>query len=425
MHGTVNTAKALLKEKLHAGSWVDGVKPLERFNNAYIQKKILPPGSEVIFFGDLHGSIHALMRNIQELQRTGYLDHNLRLMKENTHMIFLGDLVDYGDCGIDTAFLAFQLLIRNPQRVLLCRGNHEEEVLFNQQGKEDSLFVEINNRYADESPTAIDALKADIRQLFFRLPYALFLKIDGYAQCCHGGFEEGALLTMQKLFWGNNHYARLGDQSLENLNMGDMNDFNRVTCNFNWGDISGLHTRELNQLHWDQDGRYARSGGNNNPHIRKHAINEAFDLMKRTNVEVLFRGHADQCNSFKATLPGINYPMYPFAKKTKFAESFYQPVEWARFDSLKTKIGTVINDADSLYATGFKIGDFQRVSPVAIFTFSNALTAKVVQDEGFGIVSVGKTWKESILRAYVKSIDDNSNILKDARSKQIFDEYCR
>lgn len=425
MHDTVNAAKALLERKLNAGSWVEDKKPLDQFNNAYIKKKTLPPESEIIFFGDLHGSIHSLMRNIQELQRTGYLNKDLRLIKDNAYVIFLGDLVDYGDCGIDTAFVAFELLLRNPQRVLICRGNHEDEVQFNQPNKKDSLFIEIDNRYSDEDPTEITALKTNIRQLFFHLPYALFLKIDGasdgYAQCCHGGFEEGATKILQQLFQENNEYARLSSSELE---VGKILSFNRVCCNFNWGDISGLNTENLDKPE-QNNGRYERSGGRETIHMKKHAINEAADIMKKTNVEVVFRGHADQCNSFKATLPGINYPMYPLAKKTKFAGNFYQPAEWTQFDNLKPAISAVISNADALYETGFKIEDFQQVSPVAIFTFSNALTAKVVQDEGFGIVSIGKTWKDSILRAYVKNINDDSNILKDARSKKLFDENCK
>jgi len=100
---------------------------------ADMQKLLLPPGSELIIFGDLHGSIHALVRMLSVLIQQGYLDKNLRLTRQNLFMIFLGDLTDYGRNGVDTLFTVLNLRLANPQQVFLCRGNHES--------------IDINNAY--------------------------------------------------------------------------------------------------------------------------------------------------------------------------------------------------------------------------------------------------------------------------------------
>lgn len=425
MHETVKEAYKLYQERLANGSWVDNQQPLPELNNAYIQKKILPTGSEIIFFGDLHGSIHALIRSLQELQKTGHLDEYLRV-KKNCYLVFLGDLVDYGDYGIDTSFTAFQLLLRNPNNVFLCRGNHEEDLQFNQPNKPDTLFVEINKRYKNANSEERTEFQADIRKLFFQLPQALFLGIKGssdnkYAQCCHGGFQEGAEETLQKLFQDNRDYAGLDSSTVERKSFPGYPEFNLISTNFNWGDISGLKETNLSNRN-----RYSRSGGRPSLYIKKHSIDEAQSIMERTNVSVLFRGHADGCHCFKATLPDIDYPIYPLLeKRTGMTKQYYSDAELNILDSLKPGIQEVMTNVNTLYTTGFPIKNFRQVSPAIIFTHSNALTSKVFHDHGFSIVKTGTSWDESNIRVYINETDDNSNMLKDPQSRVLFDQSCR
>ena len=82
------------------------VKLLDNFNKTYIsqklpttpniQKIIVPQGAEIRFIGDLHGSVHGLIRVLVTLMKEGFLDSNLKIIKPHGYLIFLGDLVDYG-----------------------------------------------------------------------------------------------------------------------------------------------------------------------------------------------------------------------------------------------------------------------------------------------------------------------------------------
>ena len=92
----------------------------------YVQKLCFEPDAELRVMGDLHGCAQALVRMLALLMNEGFIDGQLKLTGQNSYLIFLGDFVDYGRNGCET--LALMMLCRcvNPQRVLVCRGNHED-----------------------------------------------------------------------------------------------------------------------------------------------------------------------------------------------------------------------------------------------------------------------------------------------------------
>lgn len=167
----------------------------------YVQKLLLPVGSAIACFGDLHGSIHSFMRDILKLRADGYIDNNFNIRKSHFYMIFMGDYIDRGIYGLEVMYTLMRLKIANPQKVFFVRGNHEDYL----------LAPSFKRRFTKPEPK--DNAQSFLDELFFKfglsekqiapiyrfydiLPVGLYLgsnygqHID-FVQCCHGGIEFG------------------------------------------------------------------------------------------------------------------------------------------------------------------------------------------------------------------------------------------
>lgn len=167
----------------------------------YAQRLVLPPGADVIIFGDLHGSVHSLMRDLEKLRELGFIDNSFKLVRPQTYLLFLGDYIDRGIYGTEVVYTLSRLKIANPHQVVLVRGNHEDYILAPSFRKKHTAEEE-----KDNTPTVTDELykKFDLTEkdevTIFRfyevLPVVLYLgcgtaQHTDYMQCCHGGLEIG------------------------------------------------------------------------------------------------------------------------------------------------------------------------------------------------------------------------------------------
>lgn len=93
----------------------------------YILKLEIDDKKKVLIMGDLHGSIHTLLRNLYRLQIIGkFKGHSNWKIDDDLYLIFLGDLIDRGAYGYDIIAIALMLKDANPNKVFINRGNHEE-----------------------------------------------------------------------------------------------------------------------------------------------------------------------------------------------------------------------------------------------------------------------------------------------------------
>lgn len=354
--------------------------------NGYIQKVLIPQGSRIIFFGDLHGSMQALVRILCKLIALGYLDKNLHL-KENIYLVFLGDLVDYGHNGIDTLCTALYLRTTNPNQVLLCRGNHEDKKL-NEDQSRNHFAEEVSRRY----PNSRNKILNQVYDFYEYLPSAIFLgiadePITGFIQCCHGGLSQEAtnevkqLLAIKDNATASPFYATLPEEAFFSIG-------GNCATNFNWADFTGSTDAPDVGL----SSRDGKSG-----FFKVFSMNGAQKIMGQLNIQALFRGHQDQFDCCKFLTRGIDSPIYPFS-------SAISMVGAPKRNRFKTIIQTFIPSALELFEQGFLLGELPTdangwiVAP--IFTFTNASAPRFNDSEGCGILTVGTTWQKSRLQVY-------------------------
>ncbi len=178
------------------------------FSSPYVQKMLLPPGATIACFGDIHGSAHSLVRSLQHLCNLGYLNDDFSITTNNPHFyfVFLGDTVDRGCYGIEVIYLLMQLIIKNPERVIAIRGNHENVPANRLWG----LGSEIHAKYGKAFNIN------ELSRFFTTLPLACYIGCQTSSEkkefllCCHGGpdisFNATEILT---------HSAKLAFQKIE------------------------------------------------------------------------------------------------------------------------------------------------------------------------------------------------------------------
>lgn len=349
--------------------------------NGYIQKVLLPKNSQVIFFGDLHGSIQSLIRVLSKLKRLGHFDQNFRL-KTNNYIVFLGDFVDYGRNGIDTLCTALYLRMINPQQVFLCRGNHEDRTHNDDYPSSNHGFArEIRSRYKTNDTKK---LLTKIYMLYEQMPQAIFLGFEnnpstGFVQCCHGGIEKNAATTINLLL---THpaisFAKLTDKAF-------LPDHNSWT-NFNWGEFTGdpsIKDAYRNPSHNWKKG-----------YIKEYSIHGAQKFMQNMNIKAIFRGHKDQEDFCKFLIYGINDPIFPLSQNPIISKNLIET---------KTLHGDAHHIMLNIFknlSNGFTLESLPKnkngnwlVAP--IFTLSNASSTKTNDSEGCGILTISDNWENS------------------------------
>ena len=186
--------------------WLDGnnLKPDFSFQ-AFVQKLIVKSDTIIAFWGDLHGSVHSLMRTLQSLVKAGYLHDNFKIPTgKNFYMIFLGDYSDRGKYGTEVLYTLAKLKIANPERVILVRGNHEDpQQNITAVANAPTLTAEFTQKMVTNGakPTAEQILETQeklmspIFNFYNLLPSALYLGTEAiriqFVQCSHGGIEMG------------------------------------------------------------------------------------------------------------------------------------------------------------------------------------------------------------------------------------------
>jgi diadenosine tetraphosphatase ApaH/serine/threonine PP2A family protein phosphatase len=125
------------------------------------QAVVLRLCSPICVVGDIHGSIHDLIRI-------------LRTIGNDMPYLFLGDYVDRGSFSTEVVTLLFALAVNYPDRYFLIRGNHECSDVTETYGFKDEVLLH-------SSLSTYDAFM----EAFSWLPLAAI--VDSVMFCVHGG----------------------------------------------------------------------------------------------------------------------------------------------------------------------------------------------------------------------------------------------
>lgn len=92
------------------------------------EKNILEIEGDIIIVGDIHGSLHDLLRILKFIK------------KKNSKILFLGDYVDRGNFSLECITILFALKVSYPDDFFLIRGNHEFESICSQYGFKNEIL---------------------------------------------------------------------------------------------------------------------------------------------------------------------------------------------------------------------------------------------------------------------------------------------
>ncbi|NIU82848.1 MAG: hypothetical protein GWN31_01100 [Candidatus Thorarchaeota archaeon] len=135
---------------------------------------------EGIFIGDLHGDMEAFEKINDYIQDV------------DCPSIFLGDYVDRGAYSIEIMKSLFEMKVKDPNRVILLRGNHETPLANSRYGfKED-----VRRKF----PSNSHEIYQKFNETFAELPIAATLD-DGRVIGLHGGIPRNteSLVTLKEL----------------------------------------------------------------------------------------------------------------------------------------------------------------------------------------------------------------------------------
>lgn len=92
----------------------------------YAQKLFIDPKMKLITISDIHADLDSLQAIFSSMINAGYIDENL-IIKDDYFFIGLGDYVDRGNnTSLHLLTLMIIIALKNPGKVILLRGNHED-----------------------------------------------------------------------------------------------------------------------------------------------------------------------------------------------------------------------------------------------------------------------------------------------------------
>lgn len=200
----------------------------------FTQKEDVQDGEKVIYLGDLHGSVHSLLRNLLHMAEDKLIYNNFRLAP-GIKLVMLGDMTDRGCYGAEVIYLLLRLKLQNLDNVFLLRGNHENAEITEKYG----FKHELTAKYGDGG----GAILYDLFLKFCRtLPLALFVQNSGVVvQCCHGGIEP---YYSPVEFLGTGKKYDCISENIDGLNpaamYGGRGPKHDVGKGFQWSDFNGI-----------------------------------------------------------------------------------------------------------------------------------------------------------------------------------------
>lgn len=380
-------------------SWIDDDSPDEDFFNTaatehnefdcpFAQKQVVPSGSKVCFVGDIHGSVHSLLRMIWRLIAMGYVDHSFKIMKDNFYIVFNGDFVDRGRYGLEVWYTLLLLKLANWDTVFLLKGNHETRDCSDRYG----FLKECQAKYGQE-------IKDRIYKIYRFLPHVLYLGSgddQSFVQCCHGGIEPG--FDPARLVAASNDqvFQKISlkvDQSCLGYDFHAPGPAKKNNYEgFNWSDFCQEYDKVglTGKIFFN----YSRGTG----YIADVAGTDNYLSGQNKSIKAFFRGHQDTTYGFKMLF--IPYELQSLVNRpTPLKDQLYK---WVDVVNKATFPHDKNSDELLDHQDGFLI---HKYAPV--FTFTTATEGRGLEHDCFGILTTGQRYETWRLWPYMCDVDPN------------------
>lgn len=244
-------------------------------NTAIIQKIIVDNKTKIVMFGDFHGSFHTFFRILCRLHRYNIINLDTFEIKDNYKIIFLGDIIDRGNYGLDILNIIFKMITINNQdvnniKIIMNRGNHENYGIFSKYGFVDELLYKINSD--DELYKYINVLL----KLFCILPSAVIIHNqynNNRFWCAHGRFPKKYISK------------KIKDKNLILIEKSsDEADDNNNVDDIRWSDFNN------NSFHTEYEPSDRGTGQN-------YSFTGTTKFLDKNNIKFIIRGHRDSINN--------------------------------------------------------------------------------------------------------------------------------
>lgn len=182
-------------------AWIGHCVPESLFDDihGFVQGLCVDHLITLVALGDIHGSIHSLLRILKQLSCMGIIDENY-IISSSCKLIFLGDYADRGRYGVEVWYTVLRLKLANPDKVFLIRGNHEMLQVARSYG----FTYELKKKYNLKDRCLIRDIEDVLRDLFCLLPSAFFVGCGenniNFLQFCHGGMGMSYNQELHTLF---------------------------------------------------------------------------------------------------------------------------------------------------------------------------------------------------------------------------------
>ncbi|MFA6991344.1 MAG: metallophosphoesterase family protein [Candidatus Babeliales bacterium] len=345
-------------------------------HNTYIQKQFITPGSEFKIVGDIHGSIHSLVK---------ILENTLTKVKNDTNFVFLGDYTDRGLFGTEVLALLMCLKLAAWDKVFLLRGNHESYGMNLHGGwgqDESGIFIgsfnaELEAKYGIENGTR---LLLQFKELYNRLPLAVYLGTnpDTWVQFCHGGFQPD---------FNPNEFLS-NSENIQKIEFGESN-LTSESNGFVWGDF---YLRN-NQIVQDVSGR--GTGLNfirNIPNVISSDSGQKSPEF--TGVKAIFRGHQHSGCGLKMFPRITDESMNKYENKSGLG---LEPMPWNEVTK-NNRDGLVYETVKNEYGDETTTCKLRIDHYIPIFTFSTATEHGLTNKTFYGILQTTDNFSNWLLQ---------------------------
>lgn len=144
------------------------------------------PATRFIILGELAGAFHSCVRDLAHAVEIGALSSDL-ILPENTLLVCMGDAISRSPYGLEVATLLATLMLKNKERVIYLRGNHEDARYWYDKGMKEQIRLRT-------APADAERLVATVDRLFATLPLGLYVQESSSEQSfirfSHKGLAE-------------------------------------------------------------------------------------------------------------------------------------------------------------------------------------------------------------------------------------------